>query len=174
MSEEFGAAAGGAELVEGGDERWTLVFVREFRQAPVVVWGALTEPEQLDQWAPFVAVRNLGSLGETTLTMVDGAAREDMPAVVTRAEAPVLLEYSWGDDLLRWELEETSGGTRLILRHTLSHPGMEAMVAAGWHLCAEVLRRLLDGRPVGVVRGSEAMNHGFEELRAAYAKLFGI
>ncbi|SNY55264.1 SRPBCC domain-containing protein [Paractinoplanes atraurantiacus] len=174
MSEEFGAPAGGAELAPGADERWTLVFVREFRQAPVVVWGALTEPEQLDQWAPFVPVRNLGSLGETTLTMVDGATREQTPAVVTRAEAPSVLEYSWGEDLLRWELEETAGGTRLILRHTLSHPGTEAMVAAGWHLCAEVLRRLLDGRPVGVIRGADAMDHGFEELRVAYAKLFGI
>ncbi|MFF5081557.1 SRPBCC domain-containing protein [Actinoplanes sp. NPDC000266] len=174
MTEEIATAAGGAELVAADGDRWTLVFVREFRHAPIVVWSALTEPEQLDQWAPFVPVRDLGSLGETTLTMVDGAAREDVPAVVTRAEAPSLLQYSWGGDLLRWELEESPGGTRLILRHTLSHPGMEAMVAAGWHLCAEVLRRLLDGRPAGVIRGSDAMNHGFEELREGYAKLFAI
>jgi uncharacterized protein YndB with AHSA1/START domain len=169
MSGEFVTAARGAELVDG----WTLVFVRDFRQAPAVVWAALTEPEQLDQWAPFTAVRNLGSLGETTLTMVDGAQREETAAVVVRAEAPVLLEYSWGGDRLRWELSEHDGGTRLILRHTLSHPGMEAMVAAGWHLCADVLARLLDGRPVGVIRGSAAMDHGFEELRSAYAKLLG-
>ncbi|XVV17229.1 SRPBCC domain-containing protein [Actinoplanes sp. CA-131856] len=171
MTEE---TAGGAELVADGGGQWTLVFVREFQHSPMVVWGALTEPEQLDRWAPFIPVRNLGSLGETTLTMVDGAAREDTPAVVTRAEAPSILEYSWGGDLLRWELEEIPGGTRLILRHTLSHPGMEAMVAAGWHLCAAVLRRLLDGRPVGVIRGSDAKDHGFEELREAYAKLFAI
>ncbi|GAA0496065.1 hypothetical protein Ade02nite_17730 [Paractinoplanes deccanensis] len=150
------------------------MFVREFRHAPAVVWAALTDPGQLDQWAPFTAVRDLGSVGETTLTMVDGAERTDVPAVVRRAEAPAVLEYSWGDDLLRWELEETTGGTRLILRHTLAHPGMEAMVAAGWHLCAEVLRRLLDGRPVGVIRGADAMDHGFEELREAYAKVLAV
>ncbi|MEU8817131.1 SRPBCC domain-containing protein [Actinoplanes sp. NPDC048796] len=170
MSQEIDTA----ELVAAAGERWTLVFVREFRQAPAVVWAALTEPEQLDRWAPFVPVRHLGSLGETTLTMVDGAVREPVPAVVLRAEAPVVLEYSWGADLLRWELEDNQGGTRLILRHTLSQPGSQAMVAAGWHLCADVLRRLLDGRPAGVIRGSDAKNHGFEELRAAYAKKFEI
>ncbi|MEV4351278.1 SRPBCC family protein [Actinoplanes sp. NPDC049596] len=166
MSDEFVTAARDASL----DEGWTLVFVREFRQAPAVVWAALTEPGQLDQWAPFTAVRDLGTAGPTTLTMGD----EQTPAVVLRAEAPSLLEYSWGDDRLRWELSPHGAGTQLILRHTLSRPGMAAMVAAGWHLCADVLARLLDGRPVGVIRGSAAMDHGFEELRQAYAKLLGI
>jgi uncharacterized protein YndB with AHSA1/START domain len=172
MSDEIDTTARGAELVPG--ERWTLVFVREFQQSPQLVWEALTDPGRLDQWAPFTAVRDLGVLGETTLTMVDGAERTDMPATVLRAEAPVVLEYSWGQDLLRWELQEVGGGTRLTLRHTLSQPGMEAMVAAGWHLCAEVLGRLLDGEPIGVIRGSDAMKHGFEELRQAYGKLLGL
>ena len=44
------------------------------------------------------------------------------------------------------------------------------MVAAGWHLCADVLQRLLDGDPVPVIRGRDAMNHGWAALRDAYAE----
>ena len=144
-----------------------------FRQAPSVVWAALTDPAELDQWAPFTAARDLGAPGETVLTLVDGPDKTDIPASVVRASAPTLLEYTWGDDRLRWELEPSGPGTRLTLRHTLAKPGTDAMVAAGWHLCLVVLRHLLDGSPVGVIRVREALDHGWEELRDGYAAKLG-
>lgn len=156
--------------VETEREGWTLIFIREFRQSPAVVWTALTDPAELDQWAPFTAARDLAAPGETTLTMVDGADRTPMPAVVTEAVAPEVLEYTWGEDRLRWQLEPSGDGTRLTLRHTLTKPDTDAMVAAGWHLCFVVLDHLLAGHPVGVVRGRDAMNHGWEELRDSYAR----
>jgi uncharacterized protein YndB with AHSA1/START domain len=161
-----------ARAVPSGD-RWTLIFIRELRQAPDVVWQALTDPDELDQWAPFSAASELTKPGDTTLTMVDGDERTPLPATVLRAEPPTLLEYTWGDDLLRWELEPAGSGTRLTLRHTLADAGAEAMVATGWHICVAVLQRLLDGEPVGVIRGREAMAYRAEELRAGYAEKFG-
>jgi uncharacterized protein YndB with AHSA1/START domain len=154
-------------------EQWTLIFMRELRQAPAVVWTALTDPAELDQWAPFTAATDLGRAGDTTLTMVDGPDRTDLPGTVLRAEPPALLEYTWGDDRLRWELEPAGAGTRLTLRHTLAKPEMDAMVAAGWHLCLLVLRRLLDGNPIGVIRGRDAMAYGWESLRDGYASKLG-
>jgi uncharacterized protein YndB with AHSA1/START domain len=156
---------------DAGD-RWTLIFLRELRQAPDVVWTALTDPAELDQWAPFSAAADLGHPGETTLTLVDGPDRVDQPATVLRAEPPALLEYTWGDDRLRWELQPSGDGTRLTLRHTLARPDTDAMVAAGWHLCLSVLRHLLDGHPVGVIRGRDAMAHGWQSLRDGYAAKF--
>ena len=47
---------------------WTLIFVRELRQAPTVVWAALTSPEELDQWAPFSASRPISSRTKPTST----------------------------------------------------------------------------------------------------------
>jgi uncharacterized protein YndB with AHSA1/START domain len=149
---------------------WTLIFIRELRQAPAVVWAALTDPAELDQWAPFAAAGNLGRPGDTTLTMVDGPERTDLPATVLKAEPPTLLEYLWGGDRLRWELEPSGEGTRLTLRHTLAQPDTDAKVAAGWHLCLLVLRHLLDGRPIGVIRGRDAMAHGWAALRDGYAE----
>ncbi|MCO8270016.1 SRPBCC family protein [Actinoplanes sp. TRM 88003] len=162
--------AGGARL-EGGQDPWTLVFIRELRQPPPVVWAALTDPAELDQWAPFSAARDLGATGATTLTMVDGDEKLDLPAEVRVVEPPSVLEYSWGADLLRWELEPAGRGTRLTLRHTLVEPSDHASVATGWHVCVVVLQHLLDGDPHGVVRGQAAKEHGFDELRADYAKL---
>ena len=152
-------------------DRWTLVFVRTLRHSPERVWEALTDPAQLREWAPYDADRDLGSPGEATLTMIDGEETQDLPAKVTRAEPPALLEYSWGGDDLRWELApEPEGGTRLTLRHTLENRDFVPKVAAGWHLCIVVAERLLDGDPVGPIRGQDAMNYGWQELHDAYAE----
>ncbi len=171
MSLDPGPPAGAT--VVPGDDRWTLVFVRDLRHPPERVWTALTDPAEIDQWAPFTAGRDLGGPGDVVLTMVDGAETTALPGRVLRAEPPSLLEYMWGEDLLRWELEPAGGGTRLTLRHTSAERGVEAMVAAGWHLCVVVLAHLLDGHPVGVVRGDDARQHGWERLRDGYAAQFG-
>jgi uncharacterized protein YndB with AHSA1/START domain len=152
----------------------TLVFVRDLKHPPDKVWAALTDPDRLDQWAPFTAARPLDTVGDTTLTMIDRDTRMELPATVRRAEPPTLLEYAWGDDLLRWELAPLGTGTRLTLRHTLAGRDMIAMVAAGWHICLVVAEHLLDGEPIGVIRGQDALEHGFEKLRASYAEKFGI
>jgi uncharacterized protein YndB with AHSA1/START domain len=160
-----------ARVVPSGDQ-WTLIFLRELRHPPAAVWRALTDPAALDQWAPFRADRGLGAVGSATLTSVDGADEVPLAAEVRVAKEPELLEYVWGGDLLRWELEPSGSGTLLTLRHTLMTPDVEDKVAAGWHLCIAVLARLLDGDPVGVVRGQAALAYGWEDLRAAYAEKF--
>lgn len=151
-------------------DRWTLVFVRVLRHSPERVWAALTDPAQVSAWAPFTTDRDLGSVGDATLTMVGGDVSEDLPASVTRAKRPSLLEYIWGTDLLRWELDPVDLGTRLTLRHTLDNREWVPKVAAGWHLCLDVAERLLDGQPIDPIRGDDARNHGWEELHDAYAE----
>jgi uncharacterized protein YndB with AHSA1/START domain len=160
---------GEVSRVAAGD-RWDLVFVRDLRHPPEKVWAALTEPDQLAQWAPFLADRDLGTPGDATLTTADGDATYPQPATVRHAERPSLLEYSWGDGLLRWELTATESGTRLTLRHRIDSPDMAPMVAAGWHICLDVAGHLLDGDPVGPIRNREAKKFGWDELRAAYAE----
>jgi uncharacterized protein YndB with AHSA1/START domain len=150
-------------------EGWVLVLERRLRHAPEKVWAALTEPGQLERWAPFTAGRSLAEPGELTLTMVDGETRVDLPATVTKTDPPRLLEYRWGDDLLRWELERTADGTRLTLRHQVGGREDLARAAAGWHLCLDVAEHLLDGDPIPPIRGHEAMQHGWQDLHDRYA-----
>lgn len=150
-------------------DQWALVFVRELDHAPDKVWAAITEPAQLSKWAPYTADRALDSVGEVTLTMVDGAESVDLPASLTRAHPPVALEYNWGEDRLRWELAPTATGTRLTLRHTVNDPAMIPKIAAGWHLCVEVADRMLADDPIPPIRGADAMNYGWQDLFAAYS-----
>jgi uncharacterized protein YndB with AHSA1/START domain len=153
---------------------WTLFFVRDLRHPPEKVWAALTEPAQLREWAPYTADRDLSSVGDATLTMIDGEATEDLPASVLRTEPPTLLEYTWGGGVVRWELAATEVGTRLTLRHTVPGRDWVPKVAAGWHICLVVAERLLDGEPIGPIRGDNAMNYGWQELHDAYAEKLGI
>lgn len=152
---------------------WTLVFVRHLEHNPEKVWDALTDPERLREWSPFTADRDLGSVGSATLTMIDGDTTEDLPAIVRHAERPKLLEYTWGNDVLRWELAAFDAGTRVTLRHTVEDVDLVPKVAAGWHICLDVAERFLAGDPVGAIVGQEAMNYGWKELHDAYAEKLG-
>jgi hypothetical protein len=49
------------------------------------------------------------------------------------------------------------------------------MGAAGWHICFDVLERLLAGRPLGRTVGPEAMKvDGWQRLNAEYANQLGV
>jgi hypothetical protein len=148
--------AGGAEVRKDG-EKWTLILVRELRHSPEKVWQALTDPAHLREWAPFDVDRSLGTVGTTVkLTTVGAPTPHVSETTVTRADAPNALEYNWGGYDMRWELEAFDG-------------------AAGWHICLDVLDRLLSGAPVGRIVGGDAMKFGgWQRLNAEYAKQFGI
>ncbi len=156
-----------ATVVRDGD-RWALVFVRDLPFLPERVFRALTDPAELATWAPFDADRDLSAAGPATLTLAGGDGAERSPAVVRRSEPPFLLEYTWEQDVLRWELAAVAGGTRLTLRHTVEDPSWITRVTAGWHLCLDVAERALAGDPVGRIAGEQAKRHGFDALHAAY------
>ena len=162
------------ERGQNGEEKWTLVLVRELRHPPEKVWQALTDPAQLREWAPFEADGSLGTVGNTVKLTTVAAPRASVSETrVTRADAPNVLEYNWGEHEMRWELEGVDGGTRLTLWTNIGRRFM-AMGAAGWHICFDVLDRLLGGDPIGRIVGGEAMKFGWQRLNAEYAKQFGI
>jgi len=168
------SAAFGAE-VQKGWEKWTLVLVRELRHPPARVWTALTDPEHLREWAPFDADRPLTSTGTAKLTTVGTPAPQVSETRVTRADEPRLLEFDWGGQDIRWQLEPLgSNGTRLTLWHNIDRRFI-AMGAAGWHICIDVLDRALDGQPIGRIVGPDAMKFGgWQRLHAEYAQQFGV
>ena len=88
---------------------------------------------------------------------------------------PRLLEFSWGGQDIRWELEPLGGDrTRLTLWHNIDR-GFISMGAAGWHICFDVLERALAGQPIGRIVGPDAMKFaGWQRLNAEYAKQFGV
>jgi len=88
----------------------------------------------------------------------------------SEADAPKVLEYND----IRWELEAFGSGTRLTLWHNIDRRFI-SWGAAGWHICFDVLERLLAADPIGRIVGAEAMKFGgWQRLNAEYAKQFGI
>jgi uncharacterized protein YndB with AHSA1/START domain len=164
----------GAHIQKNG-EKWTLVLVRELRHSPEKVWLALTDPAHLREWAPFDADRSLGTAGSTVkLTAVGAPALNVAETTVTRADAPKVLEYGWGGNDIRWELEAVGAGTRLTLWHNIDRRYI-SMGAAGWHICFDVLDHLLGETPIGRMVGPAAMKFGgWQRLHAEYAKQFGV
>lgn len=165
--------ASGARIEQKDGERWTLVLVRELRHSPSKVWQALTDPAHLREWAPFDADANLGTTGNTVnLTTVGAPTPFVTETTVTRADPPRELVYNWGGNDMRWELEPSTGGTRLTLWTSIDRRYI-AMGAAGWHVCFDVLDHLLSDTPLGRMAGMEVMKFsGWQRLHSEYAKQF--
>ena len=167
--------ASGAQVIKDGDQKdkgkWTLILVRHLRHSREKVWQALIDPAHLREWAPFVVDGSLGTVGATVkLTWVGNPTPQETR--VTRADAPKVLEF--GD--IRWELEAVrgDGGTRLTLWHRIDRRFI-SWGAAGWHICFDVLDRLLAGKPIGAIAGVDAMKFaGWQRLVAEYSKQFAV
>jgi uncharacterized protein YndB with AHSA1/START domain len=165
--------AAGARVRKDG-EQWTLIVQRELRHPPQKVWKALTDPASLREWAPFDADGSLDAAGRTVkLSTVGAPAPQVSETHVTRAEAPKLLEYNWGTQELRWELEPSGAGTRLTLWHNIDRRFI-SMGAAGWQICLDVLEHLLGPHPLGRIVGAEAMKFEWPRLNTEYAAQFGV
>ena len=138
-------AASGAEVRKDGD-KWTLVLVRDLRHPPAKVWQALTDPEHLREWAPFDSDRNLGTVGTAKLSTVGAPTPHVSETQVKRADAPKALEFNWGGQDIRWELEplERRHSAHAVAQH---RPRIHLRWARlGWHICFDVLERFLAGR----------------------------
>src|SRR5258708_36510653 len=165
--------ASGAQVRKDG-EKWTLILVRELRHSPERVWQALTDPAHLREWAPFEADGSLGMVGTTVkLTTVRAPTPFVAETKVRRADAPKVLEYDWGGNDVRWELEAFGGGTRLTLWTNIDRRFI-SMGAAGWHISFDVLDRLLSGTPIGRITDGEAVEVGLQRLNGEDAKQIGI
>ncbi len=175
MTERYTPGPASGARIDKDGEKWTLVLVRELRHAPEKVWRALTDPVHLREWAPFEADGSLSTAGATVkLSAVGAPVATVSEASIRRAEPLKLLEYNWGGQDLRWELEAAGGGTRLTLWHNIDRRYI-AMGAAGWHVCFDVLEHFLGGEPIGRIVGPDAMKlEGWQRLHAEYAKQFGV
>jgi uncharacterized protein YndB with AHSA1/START domain len=162
-----------AEVRKDGD-KWTLVLVRDLNHSATKVWQALTDPAELHQWAPFDADTNLGHIGTAKLSTVGTPTPQISETKIKRADAPRLLEYTWGGGDIRWQLEPLGKGTRLTLWHNIGHRFI-AMGAAGWHICFDVLDLLLAGEAVGRLVAGDALKYaGWQRLNEEYSRQFGI
>jgi hypothetical protein len=94
---------------------------------------------------------------------------EEMRGEVLEVQAPQLLVFKWGPDILRWELSDGGDQTVLVLRHRFADRQQAPSYAAGWHLCLDGLSGTLAGKEMPSMVGHNAMKYGYQELYDRYA-----
>ena len=160
--------------LDAAGDQWELVLDRIVAHPPARLWTALTEPVELAQWGPFDAGRPLTSTGPVQLTTRDAGEVEPSDEIVRAVQAGRLLEYSWGPNILRWEVHPHEQGSRLVLRHRFANRSGAASYAAGWQLCLQSLTELLaDGTTQSRI-GTSAPAFGWQELHDKYRGYLGI
>ncbi|MBM7783877.1 SRPBCC family protein [Tenggerimyces flavus] len=140
-------------VVTETDGGYQLAFERTFKHPPAKVWRALTDPGELRNWFPAVVDFDVTVGAKLTFAPTDkqrakfgltdaDAAQGELIA----ADPPKLLEYTWGEDRLRWQLHDTAdGGCRLEFTQTCPERDSAIVQGAGWHVGFEQIEALLDG-----------------------------
>jgi uncharacterized protein YndB with AHSA1/START domain len=169
-------AAEGPDLgeLDRSGPAWRLRFVRRLPHSPERVWRALTEPGELEAWFP-TTIEGERTAGATlTFTFRRGEA-EPFQGRMIACEPPRLLEFMWGTDTIRFELEPTEYGTRLTLHDTVDQNGKAARDAAGWHVCLDRLFVALDTGDGGDSghAASERPGPGWPQVHSLYQEKFG-
>jgi uncharacterized protein YndB with AHSA1/START domain len=137
----------------GDDGRWVLRYERRLAHPREKVWRALTESEHLRHWMPTDIVGERRQGAAITLPFWP----EILERYGDRVETPVLegeirvwdppsvFEWTWAEDVLRWELDAAGADTRLTFTTWLGDPDINAAdPAAGYHICLDRLAELLD------------------------------
>jgi uncharacterized protein YndB with AHSA1/START domain len=155
-----------ATLVTSG-ARPAVRLERHLPDPPPLVWQAITERDQLRAWFPCDVEVEGGrwEIGAAiTFCFPPEVIDMTLKGEVLAVDEPTALAYTWGDEILRFELHPEGSGTRLVLIDELA-PGSAARNAAGWEEC---LDRLCGADP-----GQGAWRPRFEAYSAAFEKLLG-
>ncbi|WP_285765792.1 SRPBCC family protein [Peribacillus sp. SI8-4] len=121
-------------------------FERLFNHSVEKVWGALTENGKLEKWMSNLEMKDLRKDGKLTFHFNDGSGKSfDMKIRDYREFA--VLEFEWGEGWVRFELSPEESGCSLTLTESFrTSKEHTAKDLAGWHVCLEMLRAVLDGR----------------------------
>jgi uncharacterized protein YndB with AHSA1/START domain len=126
------------------DGRWRLRFSRTLGHPPEKVWRALTEPEHLAAWFP-TTIDGERAVGAALRFTVPGEEAPPLVGQMLTYDPPSALEFTWGDDILRFELRPEGAGCVLTMSATFDEQGRGARDAAGWHVSLDGLVAHLDG-----------------------------
>lgn len=121
-------------------------FERHLKYSVEKVWSLLTENDKLAKWFSELRVDDLREGGIIKFDMQDGTFEE---LEITELKRCSVLEYTWGEDLVRFELYPEPEGCRLVLiekiKKITDHTPKDI---AGWDVCLDVIEALLDGRTI--------------------------
>jgi uncharacterized protein YndB with AHSA1/START domain len=152
------------------DGRCALTFERKLAHSPAKVWRAVTEPAQLRSW--FVQIVDYDQLvielrpGAALTFFLKPGYGDPLRGEVVRVEPPRLLEFTWADETLRFEIEPRESGCVLTFTNIFDDQSAANALGAGWHAGLDLLSAYLDGE--------SRSGLSVAELQAEYEKAFGV
>jgi uncharacterized protein YndB with AHSA1/START domain len=120
------------------DAEVTVRFSRFLPHPAEKIWRALTEAEHLVAWFP-TTVEGQTRPGAPLRFNFREVQVPPMDGTMLKFDPPKLLEFTWGDERLRFELTASAGGTLLSFTAAFAELGKAARDAAGWHVCLDLL-----------------------------------
>ncbi len=121
-------------------------FERRLKHSVEEVWSWLTENEKLTQWFSELHVDDLRQGGTIKFDMQNGTFEE---MEILELKMYSVLEYTWGEDIVRFELDPETEGCQLVLiekiKRVTEHTPRDL---AGWHVCLDVIQALMDERTI--------------------------
>jgi uncharacterized protein YndB with AHSA1/START domain len=157
------------ETLSTENGRTVLRMQRELRHPVERVWRAITEPGELRAWFPAAVEVDLRLDGPITFTFEDepdAPVDEHGSGVIRAYDPPRLLEYTWGDEVLRWELVPAADGCTLHLTATFDDRPGTASFTSGWTLCFDALE--------GLLSGSAVPQKDYAPLHEHFVKVYGL
>lgn len=142
------------------DGRNQLRFERLLKHPIEKVWRAITQTTHLTEWFPARIDGEMIVGGKLRFVFEQNKA-PTMEGEVKECDPPRLLAYTWGKDLLRFELSPDPMGCLLIFTHSFDErPAFAPSFAAGWEICLANLEAVsLDGQPAGSLSHDWAASH---------------
>jgi uncharacterized protein YndB with AHSA1/START domain len=140
---------------------------RQLPDPPQIVWQALTDRDQLRSWFPCEVILEGGRWepgAAITFPFPPEVIDMTLTGEVLEVDEPNSLAYTWGQEILRFELTANEGGTGLVLINELAADAA-ARNAAGWDICLD--------RLVGLNPPREAWQPRFDVYSAAFTPALG-
>ena len=123
------------ELVRNGDA-YAVRFERRLAHRIEKVWRAVSEAEELRRWFPDGGVEIDLTVGGKVRFAAEGWDEDDelvpREGTVTALDPPRLLEFTWGEESLRFELTPDGDGCLLVFIQTFEGKAAAPRLAAGW------------------------------------------
>lgn len=147
------------------DGSYQLRYERHYPHPPEKVWRALVEPAELKHWFP-AAIEGERKPGAKLRFVFDRDAGPATEGVMRVFDPPSVLEFTWTNEVLRFELSAERDGCKLAFTTTFTERVTAPRDAAGWHNCLDSLAdRLGDA--------SKSAEVAWLDLYREYASEFG-
>lgn len=154
-------------LQRAANGRSVLHFERQLAHPVEKVWRAITDPAEMKHWFPSGVSGEFRPGGKLTFRFEDNPT--EMEGSISELEPPRLLAFTWGPDALRFELQPTPGGTKLLFDCTFTDDGVKAARdGAGWHVTFDQLEAHLDNKAP-----SWNSQERWQELHQSYVAAMG-